>query len=275
MPKKKAQGHLNKPPRKPPTAIGTSFPSGSAGDSSAIQTGNLAAFSGPRGSGKSTLAFFTALAWSLLKNRQTLFATFDMAAWKDLCSRYKLGQSPVLVELARPSLSARVIAGGPGVISVGPKVSRIVGLPQDVIWSQLGMVSRSHDIFFDVDRRSILEHGGSGSLPLEGPVLKKCENIFWTVDSSDPDALATSQADFQRLAGIGVPLHHFHVVLNDLHGKGQSPESGALKKLLGQVGKSNVVLVERFPVDEMKLPASCVNALREILRLLERSNPAL
>ncbi len=231
------------------------------------------AFSGPRGGGKSTLAFFTALVWALTKNRQTLYTTFDMAAWTELCRRFGLDQKIAPVELERPSLSGYVSAGGPGVISIGPKSAETVGLPPDIVLAQLASVSRTHDVFFDVDERSIHGPEGQSAVKLEGPVLKKGENVFWVLDPSDPDSLSASQTDFRRLAQMGVPLNRFHVILNDLHGKGKSPEPAALRQLLGQADKSRVLLVEKFLVWKLKLTASCVDALRDIIRTLEKSEP--
>lgn len=230
----KPAGRRGKPPRLPPTALGTLPPAGSPSPEPAPPPRGrrgFVCFGSPKeGAGKSTLALNLALAWAGSQPRKVLIVHLDPLCRDDLSPQLGLepqtlaglaGFSPAALAAMAPTLGP-LSQWGVGVLPQARDTASAASLGEDDVARVLVALFKHYDLFLDVEPCS----------PLCAMAYRMADLVFWTCLPLGSH-LRASQAALHGLAS----LETVELVINQADMAG-ALASAELEAFLAGLGKA-------------------------------------
>lgn len=243
------KGSRGKPPRRPPTAVGTNpeFPPAAPKHGPC----RVISFAGPRdGVGKSTTCLNLALAWAGSQNRKVLILSLDPRGGNDLSAQ--IGTPASRIEVLISSLKQGARAGlrvleqpiglelqgavsvsqwGVGLLSLSETRTGAQRIDPSDVARVLGVLSNRYDLFLDVG-------------PFYGMqqfAYDLSDLVFWMCQ---PHKLQFDETfkEFSTIKRRLFPLERFDLVINQSNIKGGITQS-AVRQICCELGKQPTAML--------------------------------
>ncbi len=252
MSEEKPRGSRLKPPRYPPTAIGTSPPEGRAPSKFRRIISFLSA---RRGVGKSTVAFYSAVAWADRASCQVLYVPFDFAAGEKY--RRRLGLDTAQKPQSGSTEPIEISRHGVGVLQL---TSDRVGWSsihhQDALQFLVNL-NRRYDLFIDIDL-DYFETSPRGGTAMGESLLEMSDHAFF-ITTARKSFFHRDLKGLRRLRTLDPERAKVDLAVNRVGASGLS-ESEALRRLTAALGTKQIFLIpELHGLDSWSLDRAADN----------------